>query len=117
MHHLISAEAAYWCFFSGRMPEWYQPESEPATLSQLVTWERAIAACWEALALDDVESDRTYERTRRDGSVTRMKGGSIVAQTIHHGNVHREQVSHVLTTLGIEPPDLSLYAYDREAGG
>ena len=45
-----------------------------------------------------------------------MKGGPIVAQTIHHGNVHREQVSHVLTTLGIEAPDLSLYSYEREAG-
>ena len=116
MHHLLSAEAAYWCFFSGHMPDWYQPEDQPATLTQLAAWERDIAACWDALALDDIDGEQIYERTRRDGSVTRMKGGPIVAQTIHHGNVHREQVSHVLTTLGIEAPDLSLYAYERETG-
>jgi len=114
MHHLLYAEAAYWCFFSGHMPA-YQPESEPATLTQLAGWERDIAARWEALDLVAIQSDRVYERTSRDGSLTSMRGGAIVAQTIHHGNVHREQVSHVLTTLGIEPPDLSLYAYDREA--
>jgi uncharacterized damage-inducible protein DinB len=51
MHHLLSARAAYWCFFSGHMPDWYQPEDQPATLAQLAAWERNIAACWEALAL------------------------------------------------------------------
>jgi uncharacterized damage-inducible protein DinB len=66
--------------------------------------------------LDDIDGEQTYERIRRDGSLTRMKGGPIVAQTIHHGNVHREQVSHVLTTWASKPPDLSLYAYEREMG-
>src|SRR5687768_4487935 len=62
MHHLISAEAAYWSFFSGHVPDWSRPESEPATLAELAVWERNVASMWEAMAVDDIESDRTYER-------------------------------------------------------
>jgi uncharacterized damage-inducible protein DinB len=116
MHHTMSAEAAYWSFFSGRMPAWYVPESEPATLPQIGMWARDIALCWEQLPLDDIDSETLMERTRRDGSVWRMKAGHVLAQTIHHGNVHREQVSHILTDLRIEVPDLSLYAYARAEG-
>jgi uncharacterized damage-inducible protein DinB len=116
MHHTMAAEAAYWSFFSGRMPSWYIPESEPSMLPQIKTWERDIALCWEQLPLDDIDGETLLERTRRDGSVTRMKAGLVLAQCIHHGNVHREQVSHILTDMKIEVPDLSLYAYAREAG-
>jgi uncharacterized damage-inducible protein DinB len=116
MHHIISGEASYWSFFSGRMPSWFQPESVPATLPQLLVWERDLAVCWETTPLDEIDGDAPVERTRRDGSVTRLKAGIVIAQAIHHGNVHREQVSHILTDLKIEVPDLSLYAYAREAG-
>ena len=117
MHHVLSAEAAYWSFFSGRMPDWYQPETQPASIEQLPGWCADIAACWQAVPLDDLDADAVLERTRRDGSMARLRTGVILAQTIHHGNVHREQVSHVLTVQGIEAPDLSLYSYAREADG
>jgi len=116
MHHLVDGEAAYSCFFTGRMPSWFQPESEPATLSQVQGWDREMASFWQGLALDDIEADAWVEATRPDGRVVRLKAGIVLAQTIHHGNVHREQVSHVLTTLRLAAPDLSLYAYAREAG-
>jgi uncharacterized damage-inducible protein DinB len=115
MHHTLSGEAAYWSFFSGRMPSWYIPESEPSTLQQIQMWERDIALCWEQLDLDEIDGGTQLERVRRDGTVTRMNAGHVLAQCIHHGNVHREQVSHILTDMKIEVPDLSLYAYAREA--
>jgi hypothetical protein len=40
----------------------------------------------------------------------------VLVQAIHHGNVHREQVSHVLTALGLEPPDTSGWRFGRESG-
>jgi len=115
MHHLIAGEAAYWSFFSQRMPSWFQPESIPANLEQVQLWARDIAASWESLDVGGIDGDELLERTRPDGTVTRLKAGIIIAQAIHHGNVHREQVSHILTDLRIEVPDLSLYAYAREA--
>jgi hypothetical protein len=46
-----------------------------------------------------------------------MKASVVLLQAIHHGNAHREQVSHVLTTLGLKAPDISGWAFARETGG
>jgi uncharacterized damage-inducible protein DinB len=115
MHHLIAGEAAYWSFFGGKMPYWFVPESEPAALQQIQMWERDIGLSWEQLPLDDIDAATVVERTRGDGSTVRLRAGVVLAQAIHHGNVHREQVSHILTDLKIDVPDLSLYAFAREA--
>ena len=116
MHHVIDGEAAYWQFFSGHRAPGVRREDEPATLQELAQWAGDMASNWAALALDKIDADTLLERTRDDGRVWRIKSGVLLAQAIHHGNVHREQVSHVLTTLGLDAPDLSLYAFAREAG-
>ena len=114
MHHVLDGEAGYWHFFSGHRAPGVRYENEPATLLELAQWASDVASNWHAMALDEIDPDVVLERTRSDGRVWRIKSGILLAQTIHHGNVHREQVSHVLTTLGIEAPDISLYAYARE---
>jgi hypothetical protein len=35
----------------------------------------------------------------------------ILAQVIHHGNSHREQVRTILTVRGLAPPDISAFAF------
>jgi uncharacterized damage-inducible protein DinB len=114
MHHVLDGEAGYWQFFSGHRAPGVRYENEPATLSELAQWASDMVSSWKTLALDDLDPDTVLERTRSDGRVWRIKSGILLAQTIHHGNVHREQVSHVLTSLGLSAPDLSLYAYARE---
>ena len=42
--------------------------------------------------------------------------GVILAQTVHHSNIHREQVCTILTVLGIEPPDLSGWGFGGAEG-
>jgi hypothetical protein len=46
-----------------------------------------------------------------------VKAGVLIAQALHHANVHREQVSAVLTSLDLAPPDISGWAYGRATGG
>ena len=40
----------------------------------------------------------------------------LVVQALHHGNAHREQISAVLTGLGIQPPDIQAWAYAEATG-
>ena len=40
----------------------------------------------------------------------------LVAQALHHGNAHREQVCSILTGLGIEPPDVQAWAWADATG-
>jgi uncharacterized damage-inducible protein DinB len=35
-------------------------------------------------------------------------------QAIHHANDHRSQIATILSQLDIQPPDLSVWAYDEE---
>jgi uncharacterized damage-inducible protein DinB len=117
MQHLVGSESYYWSVFSGHFPDWAWPDDVPATLEQLESWALDLQMHWHELLSQPLDADSWLERTRRDGSISRLKAGIVLAQCIHHGNVHREQISHVLTTLGLTPPDLSLYAYGRDTGG
>jgi len=42
--------------------------------------------------------------------------GIRVAQILHHGSDHRSQICTGLTTLGIQPPDIDLWAYGAANG-
>jgi uncharacterized damage-inducible protein DinB len=116
MHHVFDGEVGYWSFFSHEVPSWFQPEKEPVPLAKMREWAVEMGELWEQTGIEEMDADAWVERERSNGRFIRLKTGILLAQTIHHGNVHREQVSHVLTTLGIEAPDMSLYAYAREAG-
>ena len=48
---------------------------------------------------------------KRDASI-----GLRLAQAIHHGTDHRSQICTALTLLGVEPPDLSVWAFGLETG-
>lgn len=42
--------------------------------------------------------------------------GIRLAQVIHHGTDHRSQICTGLTSLGIEPPEIDVWAYGVQAG-
>ena len=42
--------------------------------------------------------------------------GIRVGQILHHGSDHRSQICTGLTTLGVEPPDIDLWAYGTATG-
>jgi uncharacterized damage-inducible protein DinB len=42
--------------------------------------------------------------------------GVRLAQVVQHGTDHRSQVSTALTLLGVEPPDIAVWAYGETTG-
>jgi len=44
------------------------------------------------------------------------KMGLRLAQVVHHGSDHRSQVCTALTSLGITPPEIDLWAYGEAMG-
>jgi uncharacterized damage-inducible protein DinB len=52
-----------------------------------------------------------------DDGALEVRAGIIVAQALHHGNSHREQICAVLTSLGVEPPDIQSWAYAWAVAG
>ena len=45
-----------------------------------------------------------------------MRASVFVSQALHHGNAHREQICSILTSLGIEPPDVQAWGFAEATG-
>jgi uncharacterized damage-inducible protein DinB len=50
------------------------------------------------------------------GSETHAATGIRLAQVLHHGTDHRSQICTALTTLGMKPPDIDVWAYGEQNG-
>ena len=72
------------------------------------TWTELLAA---DLDPDVVVSDVDEEGYRRDASI-----GVRIAQAIHHGTDRRSQICTALTTLGLEPPLIDVWAFGVQTG-
>jgi uncharacterized damage-inducible protein DinB len=42
--------------------------------------------------------------------------GVRLAQALHHGTDHRSQICTALTTIGIEPPEIDVWAFAAAEG-
>ena len=113
LQHLITAESYYSSLFTGKLPAWDVRDSPPATLDQLDGWNTEMESIWGRVLSAGVDGDALLSWTRSDGSVMEVRAGVMLAQALHHSNVHREQISAVLTGLGLAPPDVSGWAYGR----
>ena len=72
------------------------------------TWTELLAA---DLDPDVVVSDVDEEGYRRDASI-----GVRIAQAIHHGTDHRSQICTGMTTLGLKPPLIDVWAFGLQSG-
>jgi uncharacterized damage-inducible protein DinB len=102
---LLTGTGADWCWDRATIP----------SLETLATWAEDNERFWIDFLSTPVDAGR---RVRVDwaGAAYGVTAGVILAQVIHHGNVHREQVCTILTVLGIEPPDLSGWGYGGAHG-
>ena len=77
---------------------------------------RELGPVWQWLVAQDLDPDRSYVRIREDGSTSTAPLGVRLAQVIHHGTDHRSQVCTALSTLGIEPPEIDVWAWADTQG-
>jgi uncharacterized damage-inducible protein DinB len=116
LRHMLTGESGYSARFTGSPRAWDLPENATPTLEELDAWNREMGSVWEEVLAAGVDGDAILTRKRSDGAVSEMTAGLMLAQALHHSNVHREQISAVLTGLGLTPPDISGWAYGRETG-
>ena len=82
-------------------------------LDELAAWAEEAGQLWERLLSEPVDAERVVVV---DNGALEVRAGVIVAQALHHGNAHREQICAILTSLGIEPPDIQPWEYAWATG-
>lgn len=113
LRHLVSADAWYLTFF-GDAPQRLDEDARP-DLAELRSVIGENGRDWaEILARNpDGETDMVEDG---DGWRFHAPAGFRLAQVIQHGTDHRSQVCTALTSLGVEPPAIDLWAYGKATG-
>lgn len=113
LHHLVSSDGWYLGFFR----EWTNlvEEDVELTLDELRAAIAANGIAWMTYLAGDLDGEQDIPE-RGDGWIFHAPLGVRLAQVIHHGTDHRSQVCTGLTSLGIEPPDIDVWAYGEATG-
>ncbi len=112
--HLVGGDHGYLFVLTGeRMPI---IDEERMTLEELRVLTESNGAAWSRLLGEDLKPDADMVRHRDDGSESHAPMGIRLAQALHHGTDHRSQICTVLTTLGVEPPEIDVWDFGRQDG-
>jgi uncharacterized damage-inducible protein DinB len=114
MRHLIGGDTSYlWVLTDGRVSE---VEEDSMDLRELRAVMESNGAAWASLVAQDLDPDSDVVRHRDDGIDSYAPLGLRLAQALHHGTDHRSQVCTALTSLGIEPPEIDVWAFAAHEG-
>jgi uncharacterized damage-inducible protein DinB len=112
LNHLVLSDGRYLWRLAGGGPAWVDRPNE-AELDELAARAEEAGQLWERLLSEPVDAERVFVV---DDGALEVRAGVIVAQALHHGNAHRDQICAILTSLGIEPPDLQPWEYAWATG-
>ena len=114
LNHLIYADAGYLPRARVTRPAWAEgDETDVSDLKELEARVDETAGLWKRYLADPL--DARYKLSLDQGAYE-AESFVPIAQALHHGNVHREQICSILTALGLEPPDLQVWAYAEATG-
>ena len=111
-NHIVRSDASYARRLAGAGAAWLDGD-QSADLEQLEAWVDEAAQLWEQFLSEPVDAERVIIVDR---GASEVRAGIFVAQALHHGNAHREQICAILTGFGIEPPDVQAWAYAWATG-
>jgi uncharacterized damage-inducible protein DinB len=113
LRHLVGSDAWYLSFF--REPPASIEEGADVTLDELRSTMRANGAAWMELLAGDLDSDADVAEVD-EGWEFHAPLGLRLAQVVQHGTDHRSQVCTALSSLGMTPPEIDLWAFGEATG-
>jgi len=112
-NHIIRSDASYLGRLLGSVPAWVADRQETTDLDQLDAWVDEAERIGEQLLAAPLDPERIMIL---DEGAYEAHAGVLIAQALHHGNAHREQICAILTSFGQEPPDIQPWAYADATG-
>ncbi len=111
--HLVSTDCWYLTFF-GDVPQRIVEDSE-ATLDDLRSAITDNGRDWMELLGSGLDGE-TDNVEHGDGWRFHAPIGFRLAQVVQHGTDHRSEICTALTSAGVEPPPIDLWAYGEATG-
>ena len=114
MRHIVGADDWYLHVLTGGERELIDERS--MSLADLRPVMRGHQAAWSALLAEERDPDEMVVARRKDGTEGHAPLGIRLAQALHHGTDHRSQICTGLTGLGVEPPEIDVWAFGWQQG-
>jgi len=111
--HLVSADCWYLTFFRDE-PQRLEEGTE-AGLAELRSAITSNGIEWMELLATGLEGEADTAE-KGDGWIFHAPTGFRLAQVVQHGTDHRSQICTALTSFGVEPPAIDLWAYGEATG-
>lgn len=115
MRHLVGSDTSYLHDVTGHRE--HRLMADEMDLEALKGVIQANGIAWSAFLAGDIDPDSVvHEVDQEDGFERDAPIGIRLAQVLQHGTDHRSQICTALTTLGVEPPNIGVWAYGLWAG-
>lgn len=113
LRHTVGADTWYlFVLTAGRIPT---IDEESMTLPELRAEMGRNGPRWRDYLAEDPDPEQVVVHGGGERR-THAPIGIRLAQALHHGTDHRSQVCTILTSIGIEPPDVAVWAMAEEDG-
>jgi uncharacterized damage-inducible protein DinB len=110
LRHTVGADANYLALLApGEITT--IDEEDALGIAELRATMAACGEAWGRVAARELDGTEEITRQRDDGSPSTAPLSIRIVQALHHGTDHRSQVCTALTSLGIEPPEIDVWAY------
>jgi uncharacterized damage-inducible protein DinB len=107
--HLVGAEGSFTFTLTG---QWVDPPLERGAPVELAELSRRAGRTGQALAVAAARTRASRVlRLQRRGAERHIPAVALMSQALYHAGEHRAQVVAILGELGIQPPDLSGWAF------
>lgn len=107
--HLIAAEANYIGRLTGEAPAMpFRWEDRPA-IAEIAGFAAVVAEAWFETIQHVPPTQMVHEE--EDGNYVDYEARVLLMQVIEHGIEHRTNITTILSSLGIELPELDIWGY------
>jgi uncharacterized damage-inducible protein DinB len=113
LNHVVVSDAGYAAILTGVRPAWASDGNETGDLDQIEARADEAARLWERLLAEPFDAERSLVL---DAGTYECRASVVVAQALHHGVAHREQIRAAIAELGVKAPDLQPWEYALATG-
>jgi uncharacterized damage-inducible protein DinB len=110
--HLVASDGWYLSFYR------HEPAAtidEQTSFAEMRSVMKENGAAWMELLAGELDPEKDIAE-RGEGWEFHAPMGFRLAQVIHHGTDHRSQICTALTSLGLTPPEIDVWAYGDATG-
>jgi uncharacterized damage-inducible protein DinB len=114
LRHFVEGDGSYLFGITGDRA--YLVDEDHLELPEVRAVMERYGAAWSRLLAQDLDPDTVFTEHDDDGYERDAPLGIRLAQALDHGTDHRSQICTTLTTLGVKPPDIDVWAFGASAG-